>query len=72
MAKMTITFSECEHGEDLRSYEQGLISCGAFIVDSKIDSEEEIGVITISTPNYNEFMKAFEETEDFHFSSLCD
>ena len=68
---MIISFYECEHTGDLGRYVGDLLDCNAIIKSSRVDIETEIGYVEIDTPNgRKQFLKDFEETESWGFSSL--
>lgn len=68
--KKQITFTECEHHGDAFEYETALTDCGAQIVDSNIDFDEETIDIIIEVEDYPVFFNKFIETESFPFSNL--
>ena len=66
MRKIKITFSECEHNEDLDNYAADIIKCGGKIISSTIDSEAEMGSILAEVP-FETFEEAFENTDSYGF-----
>ena len=65
--KKTLSFYECEHDGDMEIYESDLRKCGAKILSSRLDFEDEECTIEIEVDNYNEFFKKFKETNAYDF-----
>lgn len=72
MARMTITFGECEHAGDLENYKADLEDSGAKVLGSSANYAEENCSITVSISDYAPFLERFKETDAFGFSSLYD
>lgn len=68
MAKINLTFYECEHDGDLRNYEGDLVACGAKIIGAGIDYGAEIGHVVIEVDDVNLFAEKFRETDSSGFS----
>ena len=70
MINMRVIFYECEHDDDLERYEEDLQDSGALFMKSKIDHDAEEGVVSFQVEDKAEFLKRFEETDSYGFSSL--
>ena len=67
--RKSIEFYECEHGGDLENYLSDMRDCGATIISSYVDSEDEIGYVTyeVDEDNLETFMDKFKDTEAYEF-----
>ena len=67
--RKSIEFYECEHGGDLENYLSDMRDCGATIISSYVDSEDEIGYVTyeVDEDNLETFMDKFKDTEAYDF-----
>lgn len=72
MAKMTITFSKCEHSGDLENYKADLEDSNVKVLGSSANFGEETCAITVQISDYEAFIERFKETDAYGFSSLCD
>jgi hypothetical protein len=72
MAKMVITFTECEHAGDLENYKADLTDSGATVLSSTENFHEEECTITVQITDYEDFIRRFEDTDAYEFSSLYD
>lgn len=72
MAKMVITFNECEHAGDLENYKADLTDSGVTVLSSTENFHEKECTITIQISDYESFIKKFEDTDAYRFSSLYD
>lgn len=72
MATRTIEFYECEHTGDLQDYISDLVTCGARILTSSVDSESETGSVTIEVADdkKKDFMEKFRKTDACELSNL--
>jgi len=65
--RKSIEFYECEHGGDLENYLSDMRDCGATIISSYVDSEDEIGYVTYEVENSDDFIYKFINTEAYEF-----
>jgi hypothetical protein len=40
MVTLRLSFYECEHNEDMQNYISDMVSCGAKIINSELDTDE--------------------------------
>lgn len=69
--KMAISFYECEHDGDLDHYCDDLAASGARVLKSRVNHDEEEGVVVIEVSDVSKFKARFAQTESFEFSSLA-
>ena len=67
MKIVTLEFYECEHNGDLDNYTSDIRSCGGRIIQSRVDTDDEVGVVRFEVDDYPKFMEAFKETDAFQF-----
>lgn len=67
--QFTIVFYECEHNDDLDTYADEMISCGARVDAKTLNYESEMGIVEASTSNLSKFRNEFMRTKSFEFSS---
>lgn len=65
-----ITFSECEHDDDLSNYTDDVRKSGGVIVAADLDFDTEEGFVTLDFPDKVKFLDAFRLTDSFQFSNL--
>ena len=65
MRNIVLTFSECEHYEDLSNYKEDVRACGGVIESSHVDTVEEIGSIECNIPP--DFWDRFKTTNAYEF-----
>jgi len=67
--RKSIEFYECEHGGDLENYLSDMRDCGATIISSYVDSEDEIGYVTyeVDEDDMEDFIYKFINTEAYEF-----
>jgi len=68
--KKTITFYECEHDGDLNNYTNEIIECGAKIVSTDPDFDEETCEVEISVTDYEKFYSLFKKTDSFGLAEM--
>lgn len=69
--RKSIEFYECEHGGDLDNYLSDMRECGATIISSHVDYEDEIGYVIyeVDEDNMEDFINKFIETESYEFAN---
>jgi len=65
--KSTLEFYECEHSGDLDNYVSDMLDCGATILSSSVDTEDEIGYVRFEVDDIETFMFKFKDTEAYEF-----
>lgn len=63
----SISFYECEHNGDMQNYISDMVSCGAKIINSVLDSDDETCTIYYSVEDKEDFIKKFIETDSYEF-----
>lgn len=65
----TLRFYECEHQGDADSYAQDLAACGAQIVDTHVNYDEEVCTIKFTVPKsqWSEFQTKFKKTDAYGY-----
>ena len=63
----SLSFYEIEHDGDLQPVFSDIENCGAKVIGSAIDYEEETASIQIETKNKETFFKKFNNTESAEF-----
>ena len=63
MRKIILTFSECEHYEDLHNYAEDVEASGGTVESHELNYEEETGTLECSVPN--DFWTKFKTTDAF-------
>jgi hypothetical protein len=67
MVTLRLSFYECEHNEDMQNYISDMVSCGAKIINSELDTDDETCMIIYSVEDQEEFIKKFIETDSYEF-----
>lgn len=67
MTKITLRFSECEHGGDLARYSDDVIKAGGSIISEDVDLDNEQGVIIVEVEDKAAFVAAFKKTDAADF-----
>lgn len=67
MVTLRLSFYECEHNQDMQNYISDMVNCGAKIINSELDSDDETCTIIYSVEDQEEFIKKFIETDSYDF-----
>lgn len=71
MPKVYLSFSECEHQDDLDAYASDVVKAGGKIISSYVDNDDdscaETGYIVAEVLNKESFWKCFKQTESYEF-----
>ena len=67
MVTLRLSFYECEHNEDMQNYISDMVSCGAKINHSQLDSDDETCTIIYSVEDQEVFIRKFIETDSYEF-----
>ena len=69
MAKIKITFSECEHQEDLDNYADNVRESGGTILEESvnIDTEEGMMLVEVEVEDKQTFVNKLKETDCYDF-----
>jgi len=67
---ITLIFDECEHEGDLDSYIRDVRRSGGRILESRVDREEDQGIIRCEVHDPDAFRKAFCATESADFTGF--
>lgn len=63
-----LRFYECEHQGDLYSYLDELTSCGASVLDSTLNEDQEEAVVKVEVADFKAFKAAWEQTFSSDFA----
>ena len=67
MVTLRLSFYECEHYGDMQNYISDMVNCGAKIINSELDTDDETCTIIYSVEDQEEFIKKFIETDSYEF-----
>ena len=67
MVTLRLSFYECEHNQDMQNYISDMVNCGAKIINSELDTDDETCMIIYSVEDQEEFIKKFIETDCYEF-----
>lgn len=67
MVTLRLSFYECEHNEDMQNYISDMVNCGAKIINSELDTDDETCTIIYSVEDQEEFINKFIETDSYEF-----
>jgi len=67
MAKVRITFSECEHQGDLNNYADDVRESGGTILEESVNTDIEEGTILVEVEDKQTFVNKLSETDCWDF-----
>ena len=67
MERLSLSFYECEHNEDMEDYIYDIGSSGGIIIDQVLNEDAEYCTITFDIENKSDFITKFKKTDSFEF-----